>query len=57
MTTTDWPSTDVELSWSMPLIVFTAPSIGLVISVSICSGDAPGLETVTVTVGRSTFGN
>ena len=42
---------------SIPLIVFTASSIFLLISVSISSGDAPGSETVTATVGTSTLGS
>ena len=40
----------------MPLMVFTASSMRLVISVSTSSADAPGFETVTMTVGRSIFG-
>src|SRR5690606_25826273 len=35
----------------------TAPSILSVISLSICSGEAPGLMVVTATVGTSTFGS
>ncbi len=57
MLTCETPSTELERSWSMPLIVLTAPSSALVISLSICSGDAPGLVTVTETVGRSMFGS
>jgi hypothetical protein len=57
MMTCDWPSTEDDRSASMPLIVLTAPSIFLVISVSICSGDAPGLVTDTDTVGTSMFGS
>ena len=41
----------------MPLIVLTASSILSVISVSICSGAAPGCTVVTSTVGKSTLGN
>ena len=40
----------------MPLIVLTASSILSVISLSICSGAAPGSRVVTVIVGMSTFG-
>ena len=40
----------------MPLMVLTASSTFFVISVSTCSGEAPGLLTVTMTVGRSIFG-
>src|ERR1044071_5967991 len=50
------PSIDVERSSSIPLIVLTASSILSVISVSISCGDDPGLVTVTVIVGKSTFG-
>src|SRR6476661_1002624 len=50
------PSTDVDRSSSMPLIVLTASSTFSVISVSTSSGDAPGLRTVIVTVGKSIFG-
>src|ERR1044072_581324 len=57
MKTCDTPSTEVERSSSMALTVLTAPSILSVISVSISWGDAPGLTTVTVIVGRSIFGN
>ena len=55
--TCETPSMDDDRSSSMPLIVFTASSTFCVISVSISSGDAPGLITVTVTVGKSIFGN
>ena len=57
MKTCETPSTEVERSSSMPLMVLTAPSTLSVISVSISCGDAPGLTTVTVIVGRSIFGN
>src|SRR6266550_153844 len=55
--TCETPSTDVERNSSMPLMVLTAPSTLSVISVSISCGDAPGLTTVIVIVGRSIFGN
>src|SRR5947207_14291591 len=55
--TIDTPSEEVDRSSSMPLIVLTASSILSVISVSICSGAAPGWTVVTSTVGKSTFGN
>ncbi len=42
---------------SMPLMVFTASSMRLVMSVSISSADAPGLLTETDTVGKSILGN
>ena len=54
--TSDWPSEEVERTSSIWLMVLTASSTFLVISVSISSGDAPGSETVTCTVGISTFG-
>ena len=38
------PSDEIERSSSMPLMVLTASSILSVISVSICSGAAPGLD-------------
>ena len=57
MKTCETPSTEVERSSSMPLIVLTAPSTLSVISVSISCGEAPGFTTVTVIVGRSIFGN
>ena len=41
----------------MPLMVLTASSILSVISVSICSGAAPGCTVVMTTVGKSTLGN
>ncbi len=41
----------------MPLMVFTASSIRLVMSVSTSSADAPGLLTETDTVGKSILGN
>ena len=41
----------------MPLIVFTASSMRLVMSVSTSSADAPGLLTETDTVGKSILGN
>jgi len=40
----------------MPLIVLTPSSILSVISVSICSGAAPGWSVVTVIVGKSILG-
>src|SRR5262252_3857664 len=40
----------------MPLIVLTASSTLSVISVSISCGDEPRFVTVTVIVGKSTFG-
>src|SRR5580704_18152098 len=57
MVTVDVPSTDVELICSMPLIVFTESSTRLVMSVSTSSADAPGLLTLTDTVGKSILGN
>ena len=56
MKTCETPSTEVERSSSMPLMVLTAASTLSVISVSISRGLAPGLTTVTVIVGRSIFG-
>ena len=56
MMTCEMPSDEIERSSSMPLIVLTASSILSVISVSICSGAAPGCTVVTVMVGKSTFG-
>jgi hypothetical protein len=50
------PSDETERSSSIPLMVLTASSILSVISVSICSGAAPGCTVVTSTVGKSTFG-
>ena len=55
--TCEMPSDDTERRSSMPLIVLTASSILSVISVSICSGAAPGWTVVTVMVGKSIFGN
>ena len=55
--TSEWPSEEVERTSSIWLMVLTASSIFLVISVSISSGDAPGLSMVTDTVGISTLGN
>ena len=57
MITCDWLSEDTERTSSTWLMVLTASSIFLLISVSTSSGDAPGLITVTSTVGISTFGN
>ena len=56
-TTSDWPSDDVDRTSSTWLMVLIASSTFLLISLSISSGDAPGLEMVTSTVGTSTFGN
>src|SRR5215212_1972331 len=56
MKTCETPSTEVERSSSMPLMVLTAASTLSVTSVSISRGPAPGLTTVTVMVGRSIFG-
>ena len=56
MMTSDWPSDEVERTSSTWLMVLTASSTFLVISVSISSGDAPGLAMVTSTVGISTLG-
>ncbi len=56
MTTVEAPSTEVELMLSMPLMVLTASSTRLVMSVSTSSADAPGLLTETDTVGKSIFG-
>ena len=42
MMTCEMPSDEIERSSSMPLMVLTASSILSVISVSICSGAAPG---------------
>jgi hypothetical protein len=55
--TCETPSTEVERSSSMPLMVLTAASILSVTSVSISRGLAPGLTTVIVIVGKSIFGN
>src|SRR5262245_56509381 len=57
MITCEMPSDDTDRSSSMPLTVLTASSILSVISVSICSGAAPGWMVVMTTVGKSTFGN
>ena len=56
MITCEMPSDETERSSSMPLMVLTASSILSVISVSICSGAAPGWTVVITTVGKSTFG-
>src|SRR5688572_30662583 len=56
MNTWVMPSIEVERSSSIPLMVFTASSIFSVTSVSISAGEAPGFMTVTVIVGKSTFG-
>ena len=56
MVTRDWPSVDVERSSSMPATVLTAASMRSVISVSMLSGVAPGLEVVTETTGVSMRG-
>jgi hypothetical protein len=42
MPTDDVPSSDVEDTFLTPLMVLTASSMGLVTSVSISSGPAPG---------------
>src|ERR1044071_1218367 len=57
MKTCETPSVEVERNSSMPLMVLTAASTLSVISVSISCGEAPGLVTVTVIVGRSILGN
>ena len=57
MTTWETPSEEIEISWSMPLIVLTASSILSVTSVSISSGAAPTSTVLTVTNGRSILGN
>ena len=54
--TCDWPSMVEERSSSRPLMVLTTSSIGLVIWLSISSGEAPGKRVVMVMVGRSTLG-
>ena len=54
--TTDTPSDEIEISWSMPLIRLIAPSSSSVISDSISSGEAPTCTVVTVTTGKSTLG-
>src|SRR4029450_3046686 len=50
------PSMVEERSSSRPLMVLTTSSMGLVIWLSISSGDAPGKSVVIVMVGRSTLG-
>ena len=45
-----------ERSSSSPLMVLTTSSMGLVIWLSISSGEAPGSRVVMVMVGRSTLG-
>ena len=54
--TCDCPSMVEERSSSRPPMVLTTSSIGLVIWLSISSGEAPGRRVVMVIVGRSTFG-
>ena len=56
MMTCEMPSDETDRSSSIPLMVLTASSILSVISVSICSGAAPGCTVVTTTVGMSTLG-
>ena len=56
MRTWDTPSAEMEMSWSMPLMVLTASSILSVTSVSISSGAAPTSRVLTVTKGRSILG-
>ena len=51
------PSVLVERSVLTPLIVLIASSRCSVTSVSTVSGSAPGRIDVTVTIGKSTFGN
>ena len=55
-TTCEMPSAELEFNWSMPLMVFTASSTLSVISLSTCSGAAPGSLVVTVMVGMSMLG-
>ena len=50
------PSTEVERSSSMPLMVLTAASILSVISLSTSSGAEPVSTVVTVTTGKSILG-
>ena len=50
------PSMVEERSSSSPLMVLTTSSMGLVIWLSISSGEAPGSRVVMVMVGRSTLG-
>ena len=57
MTTWLTPSADVLRSSSMPLMVFTAPSILSEISRSMSAGDAPGWMVVTTMTGNSILGN
>ena len=47
----DDPWLELQRSSSMPLMVFTAASIGRVIDVSISSALEPGRLALTVTVG------
>ena len=54
--TCDCPSMVEERSSSSPLIVLTTSSMGLVIWLSISSGEAPWSVVVIVMVGRSTLG-
>ena len=54
--TTETPSLVVERSSSMPSIVLTISSIGLVTPLSISSTLAPLSVVVMVTIGKSTFG-
>lgn len=55
--TTETPSLLVELIVLTPLIVLTASSILSVTSMSMISGLAPLRRVVTLTMGKSTFGN
>src|SRR4029079_631805 len=55
-TTVERPWTDVDRTSSMPLMVLTASSVRLVMSVSISSAVEPGLTTTMETVGTSTLG-
>ena len=54
--TCDCPSMVEERSSSSPLMVLITSSMGLVIWLSISSGEAPGSRVVIVMVGRSTLG-
>ena len=54
--TWETPSAEIEISWSIPLIVLTASSILSVTSVSISSGAAPTRRVLIVTKGKSIFG-
>ncbi len=56
MMTCETPSEEIEMSWSMPLMVLTASSILSVTSVSISSGAAPARRVEMVTKGRSILG-